>query len=112
MRPCHDQLQRWCEGHLGNDLLADLVEYGRLLDFPLYCRLVRFQTPCHVVEGLGQDAYLIVGIMLHRDRTLASRMRFAASASRRIGLVRRTHVDDGKHQRNPRQGEVRIQTTA
>src|SRR5215475_9240597 len=101
MRPCHDQFQRWCEGHLGNDLLADLVECGHLLDFPLHRRLMRLQAPRHVVKGLGQDAYLVVGIMFYSNGTLTSRntiRRFGQTSDR---LCQVPDAVDGEQQCDP-----------
>src|SRR5215475_5110486 len=98
MRPCHDQFQRWCEGHLSNDFLADLVECGHLLDFPLHRRFLRLQAPRHVVKGLGQDPYLVGGVMFYSNGTLTSRntiRRFGQTSDR---LCQVSDAIDGEQQ--------------
>src|SRR6266436_5729885 len=55
---------------------------------------MRLQTPRHVVEGLGQDTYLVVGIVFHRDRALTSR-----NTVRCCGQA--PHTVDGEEQCDP-----------
>ena len=62
---------------------------------------MRLQAPRHVVEGLGQDAYLVVGIVFHGDGALTScnTIRGCGQTPDRIGQA--PHAVDGEKQCDP-----------
>src|SRR5712691_3273003 len=62
---------------------------------------MRLQAPRHVVEGPGQDAYFVVGIMFHGDGALTSRntVRCCGQTPDRIGQA--PDAVDSEEQCNP-----------